>query len=389
MWDPRTRPKALAPKTADSIVAVRMGDQQSAKGPENRAPTHYAINQMGKGARRGTASAASSSRRIIKRRSRAAGRAASAAKQVGKAVGKAVLAVVSPILAMGGGTVILVLLMAVILVAAIAASPFGILFANESGGPDTVPISAVVEQINNELEAKLEALREEASCDSAVVEGEPADWAEVLAVFAVKVAGANMDAVDVVTMDAGHIARLKTVFWDMTSITHRVEVIYHPGSGDADGWTEKNLYITISAKSAEEMKTKYHFNRNQVTALDELLEQRDLLLELIEDVSSVSGDMAALICDLQTDLSPEQEAVDRTVCSLVGKVNYFGGRKEPCDWLGCPMGRAAAGHGGRQLHHRNLPALRNGLQWIRRLGVLQSVWRKLYPAQSLYPHRLE
>ena len=207
--------------------------------------------------------------------------------------------------------------------------------------------------------------------------GQAADWIEVLAVFAVKVAGADVDAADVATMDADRIARLKAVFWDMTTITHRVEIIHHPGSGDDDGWTERNLYITITAKTAEEMKTEYHFNRNQIAALDELLEQRDLLRELIEDVYSVSGDTAALLRNLPEDLSPEREAVVRTACSLVGKVNYFWGGKSPCHRLGRPLGRAAAGHGGGQLHHRDLPPLRAGLQWFCGLGVLQSVWRQL------------
>ena len=78
--------------------------------------------------------------------------------------------------------------------------------------------------------------------------------AVVLAVFAVKVAGADVDATDVATMDADRIARLKAVFWDMTAIATEVETINHPGSDDRDGWTEKNLYITISVKTAEEMK---------------------------------------------------------------------------------------------------------------------------------------
>ena len=165
--------------------------------------------------------------------------------------------------------------------------------------------------------------------DSISVTGQPADWIEVLAVFAVKVAGSNdADAADVATMDADRIARLKAAFWDMTTIAHRIEVIHHPGSGEGDdGWTEKNLYITVTAKTAEEMKTEYHFNRNQIAALDELLEQRDLLRELIEDAYSVSGDTAALIRSLPEDLSPEREAVVRAACSLVGKVNYFWGGK--------------------------------------------------------------
>ena len=258
---------------------------------------------------------------------RASKKLGSAAVQTVKEIGKGVASAVSSILSAGGGAVVLVLLLTVILVAAIVASPFGILFSNESREAGVVPISAAVAQINYDFNAELEALQTAEDYDSISVTGQSADWVEVLAVFAVKVAGADADAADVATMDADRITRLKAVFWDMTTIAHRIEVIHHPGSGDDDGWTERNLYITITAKTAEEMKTVYHFNRNQIAALDELLEQWDLLRELIEDVYSVSGDTAALIRNLPEDLSPEREAVVRTACSLVGKVNYFWGGK--------------------------------------------------------------
>ena len=251
------------------------------------------------------------------------------AVQAIKAAGRGVASAVSSLLTAGGGAVVLVLFLTVILVAAIVASPFGILFSNESREAGVVPISAAVAQVNYEYNERLEELQTADSYDSISVTGQSADWVEVLAVFAVKVAGSNdVDAADVATMDADRIARLKAVFWDMTTITHRVEIIHHPGSGEGDdGWTERNLYITITAKTAEEMKTAYHFNRNQIAALDELLEQRDLLRELIEDVYSVSGDTAALLRNLPEDLSPEREAVVRAACSLVGKVNYFWGGK--------------------------------------------------------------
>ena len=249
------------------------------------------------------------------------------AVQAIKAMGRGVASAVSSILSAGSGAVVLVLFLTVILVAAIVASPFGILFSNESREAGVVPISAAVAQVNYEFNERLETLQTADDYDSISVTGQPADWVEVLAVFAVKVAGADVDATDVATMDADRIARLKAVFWDMTTIAHRIEVIHHPGSGDDDGWTERNLYITITAKTAEEMKTVYHFNRNQIAALDELLEQRDLLRELIEDVHSVSRDTAALLRDLPEGLSPEREAVVRSACSLVDKVNYFWGGK--------------------------------------------------------------
>lgn len=249
--------------------------------------------------------------------------------QAVQTIGRGIASAASSIVAAGGGAVVLVLLLMVILVAAIVASPFGILFSNESREAGVVPLSAAVAQANYDFNERLKTLQTADDYDSISVDGQAADWIEVLAVFAVKVAGSNdADAADVATMDADRIARLKAVFWDMTTITHRVEIIHHPGSGEGDdGWTEKNLYITVTAKTAEEMKTEYHFNRNQIAALDELLEQRDLLRELIEDVYSVSGDTAALLRDLPEGLSTEREAVVRTACSLVGKVNYFWGGK--------------------------------------------------------------
>ena len=306
--------------TATRTMRVRPTDHAA---PNNAIITHRAR----------AAAQRKAQRKMLQESAQSGGRASkklgSVAVQAVKGIGKGVASAVSSILSAGGGAVVLVLFLTVILVAAIVASPFGILFSNESREAGVVPISAAVAQVNYEFNERLETLQTADDYDSISVTGQPADWIEVLAVFAVKVAGSNdADAADVATMDADRIARLKAVFWDMTTITNRVEIIHHPGSDEGDdGWTEKNLYITVTAKTAEEMKTEYHFNRNQIAALEELLEQRDLLRELIEDVYSVSGDTAALIRNLPEDLSPEREAVVRTACSLVGKVNYFWGGK--------------------------------------------------------------
>ena len=305
---------------AARIMRVRPTDHAA---PNNAIITH----------RTRAAAQRKAQRKMLQESAQSGGRASkklgSVAVQAVKGIGKGVASAVSSILSAGGGAVVLVLFLTVILVAAIVASPFGILFSNESRDAGVVPISAAVAQVNYDFNERLETLQTADDYDSISVDGQAADWVEVLAVFAVKVAGSNdADAADVATMDADRIARLKAVFWDMTTITHRVEIIHHPGSDEGDdGWTEKNLYITVTAKTAEEMKTEYHFNRNQIAALDELLGQRDLLRELIEDVYSVSGDTAALLRDLPEGLSPEREAVVRTACSLVGKVNYFWGGK--------------------------------------------------------------
>ena len=249
-----------------------------------------------------------------------------------KAIVQTTKATVSGLFAAGGGVVVLILLLLLIMVGAIAASPFGILFSNESRTPDAVPISAAIAQVNYDFNAQLEALQGADTYNDVTIAGEMADWMDVLAIFAVKTAGSNdVDATDVVTMDADRVKRLKAVFSDMNIITSTVETIHHadsdPDDDTDDSWTEKILHITITGKTAAEMVTEYGFTAQQMTAVDELLAQRDMLEELIGNLTAVSADAADILRSLPVDLSPERREVIKTACSLVGKVNYFWGGK--------------------------------------------------------------
>ena len=258
-----------------------------------------------------------------------------------KAIVHTVKAAASGLFAAGGGVVVLILLLLLIMVGAIAASPFGILFSNESSTPDTVPISAAIAQVNYDFNAQLEALQGADTYDDVTIAGEMADWVDVLAIFAVKTAGSNdVDATDVVTMDADRVNRLKVVFSDMNIITSTVETIHHvdsdPDDDTDDSWTEKILHITITGKTAAEMETVYGFTAQQMTAVDELLEQRDMLEELIGNLTAISADTADILRNLPADLAPERRAVIKAACSLVGKVNYFwGGKSLVMGWDSC------------------------------------------------------
>ena len=216
----------------------------------------------------------------------------------------------------------------VILIAAIAASPFGIFFASEPE-PDAVPLNVAISQINMEYSARLAELQE-GDYHSIQLHGNPPDWQEVAAVFASHTAGAE-DGVDVATLDADRVERLRTTFWDMCSISSEEETIEQPDSdpGDEidDSWTERILHITISAKTADEMRTAYHFSDYQNEALDALLAEREAMSDLLGNLSISQEEALALLQNLPADLSPERKAVVRHALSLVGKVNYFWGGK--------------------------------------------------------------
>ena len=125
----------------------------------------------------------------------------------------------------------------------------------------------------------------------------------------------------------------------MNAITSEVETIDHPDSDPDDdvddSWTEQNLHITITAKTAEEMKTEYNFTEKQKKVLDELLENRAALLELIGDLQFISADAEEVLQNLPDDLPEERRKVIKTACSLVGKVAYFwGGKSLVIGWDG-------------------------------------------------------
>ena len=74
--------------------------------------------------------------------------------------------------------------------------------------------------------------------------------------FAVKTAGADADATDVVTIDEERIDLIRTVFWDMNTISYYVQTIEHKDS------TENILHITITSKKATDMPDFYNFTKS-------------------------------------------------------------------------------------------------------------------------------
>ena len=228
------------------------------------------------------------------------------------------------LLTVGGAVTAFVLFGGIVLVAALMASPFGILFANEPS-PDTIPLNAAVAEVSKEVCSTLTELQD-GNYDSIDLTGVLPDWREVIAVFAARTAGAE-NGVDVATMDADRVDRLRAVFWDMTEITSEVDTIHHDGGEDGEDWTERILHLAVAAKSAEEMSTDYRFTAYQKKALAELLDDSALLDALLYDLDSLQYDAAMLRRALPNDLSKERRAVVERALSLAGKVNYFWGGK--------------------------------------------------------------
>ena len=256
--------------------------------------------------------------------------AADLSKRAAQATVKAVKELIGALSALVGGGALAAAMCVILLVAAVIASPFGILFANEPT-PGAVPLAAAVNQINMELSDRLAAMQT-GDYSAIDIQGAAPDWREVAAVFACKTA-MGTDGVDVAALTPDRVARLKAVFWDMCALSSKVETIEHPATDDTEAWAEHKLHITITAKSADDMRTAYAFSADQNSTLTELLDELDVIGGLLANLGISDEKVIEVLQRLPDDLSPERRAVVETACKLVGKVNYFwGGKSSAIGW---------------------------------------------------------
>lgn len=295
-----------------------------------RAPIKSAVSRPVRGLRQ------NAQRRMTQQAVQQAGKAAKTSavvlKKAAVAVTKAASALVSALASIIGGSILLLALVVVVVIAAIANSPFGLFFAQEPNAPGAVSVAQAVGTVNMAYNSRLELLQA-GDYDTITLDGQAPDWADVLAVFAVKTAGADVDGLDVATLDSDRVNKLTAVFWDMTGIAVSEDTIDHPASGDTEAWTEKVLHITITPRTADDMCVSYAFSDYQNSALDELLADRAALSSLAGSLAITSADVREVLDALPDGLDPARREAVQTALQLVGKVNYFwGGKSRAIGW---------------------------------------------------------
>lgn len=240
---------------------------------------------------------------------------------------------------LGGAGALIALILVIGGAAAVIGTPFGVFWSGNDSDAQSVPQAVAL--INGEFAAEIGRIQTENPTDSVVIHREPdggsdltiRNWTDIIAVFAVKTAGADADATDVVTIDEERIDLIRQVFWDMNAVSWYVQTIEHEDS------TETVLHITITSKKATDMPDFYHFNKSQREALEEVLkpEYAQMLAELVGtyggEVSLDEAQIRAMLAAMPKDISERRRAVVEKAYSLLGKVNYFwGGKSSAIGW---------------------------------------------------------
>jgi hypothetical protein len=243
---------------------------------ENRqdTPDEYAAEQV-RSVTEDVACETATKEQFVQTTAMTAHKAADAARETGKATaavvkGTAMVTAVKSMvgtaqkltaaLAAGGGIAVTVIVL-ICLIGMSVGSGFGVFFSSQDTGSQVM--TEIVREIDEEYNAKIEAIKSAVAYDALEMSGSKAAWKEVLAVYAVKTTTDSNTPQEVATTNEGKKTLLREVFWAMN------EVSYYTITDD-DG-TQTTLHITVTHKSADEMAEEYGFHTSQRKQLQELL----------------------------------------------------------------------------------------------------------------------
>ena len=205
---------------------------------------------------------------------------------------------------LGAGGVVLLLAMVIGAAAAVIGSTMGILFADESGDPNSIRITEIVAETNADFGTVInDIVSAHPECSETTMEYDYEDghtwasyWPEVLAVFAVQ-NNLNNDG-DVVVIDEGKKQLIQDTFWAMHEISAEVEEVTTTpepteDEPDPEPVTEYILHITVSSKSVDALADLYRFTQDQRDILHQLLseEMRPSLLALCGGIAVADGEL--------------------------------------------------------------------------------------------------
>ena len=281
---------------------------------------------------------------------------AKVAKEAGKKVLRAIAAAAEKLVAAigAGGAAAISVVVVILLVGMLFASPLGILFAGEDTGTE-IKIPDAVATLNGEFTDEIYRIMEDHPYDELdMQEGMEAamlqNWRNVLAVYAVKVSTDEEHGLDVMTMDEEKLQLLREFFFDANKLKYELT------TRTVDGEQITTLHISAQIKDAMQMADEYGFTAQQREMLEELLkpDYDDIFLSLIGnyqpdgtpigpvDISDIQG-------TLPDDLDPLRESIVLTAYQLLGKVTYFwGGKSLVLGWdsrWGTPTTVTAPGSG--------------------------------------------
>lgn len=202
-----------------------------------------------------------------------------------------------------GISVALSIIIVISLVAFVSGSAYGIFFAADAPGTNTIAVQQAVETLTEEYRDRLEGI-------SATVQHDRQDitanddvyyirWQDVLAVFSSYVSG-NEQGSPVAALTEEQVDKLRETMWAMNAVdysthpeTTTIETTDENGNPTTTEITETVLVIELTHKTPDEMASDYRFTTRQNTYLQLLQDPQyeELWAELLGGFAQGGGEL--------------------------------------------------------------------------------------------------
>ena len=303
----------------DSLARFQVTTRR--KAPPRPVPRPKTVSAAGKEAAQ-AALAQTRAAKTVQRAKQAAQAAGATAKRTAQKIADAVMSGLKALWAVAhtqvlaiaaGGSVAVLVIVIICMIALVIGSGFGVFFAAEPAG-DGMSLADAITRLNGEYQDRLEEIEADHPHDRLEITSNDGSyaiaWQDVLAVFAARTSGAE-DGAPVAYLDEANLERMRQIMWDMNEVTWEVETQTHEveaaiaadaaaeedsdtatasvsesrgsegtpaatASDTADPSTDENeddpgttmvtetvLILTLHHKTAEEMREEYRFNARQ------------------------------------------------------------------------------------------------------------------------------
>lgn len=185
------------------------------------------------------------------------------------------------------GSVAVIIIIVICLVALLLGSVFGIFFANEG---ESRTMTSVISEVNQEVYRKIENEQFLNKADDVVIDSSYSNWKEVIAIYSVKYSNNSGDNSIVMYLNDDNVGKLKRIFYDFNTIKTEVkrEQVQEKYDDYLKGEQTRTiiktiLHIKIESKTLEEIEKKYSFTEEQKKQVNELLDEQydDLWISLL------------------------------------------------------------------------------------------------------------
>ena len=185
------------------------------------------------------------------------------------------------------GSVAVIIIIVICLVALLLGSVFGIFFANEG---ESRTMTSVISEVNQEVYRKIEHEQFLNKANDVVIDSSYSNWKEIIAVYSVKYSNNTSENSIVMYLNDDNVGKLKRIFYDFNTIKtevkrEQVQEKYDDYlKGEQTRTIIKNiLHIKIESKALDEIEKKYNFTEEQKSQINELLDNQydDLWISLL------------------------------------------------------------------------------------------------------------